>query len=1034
MSEQSNQTSIEELLHHSSWLRGLARSLVQDPHTADDLVQATWNKALENPPRNVDSPKHWLARLLRNTFYSDYRSAKRRTSRESKVAQEDRAADQAQVIERGEINLLLADAVMKLEDPYRTTILMRFHEEQSAAEIGRRLGIPASTVRSHIKRGLAQLRTELSTSWGKDWSHCSAALLSFSTAGHTVLSASKVALVVSAASLIVAPMIWNQSNDFDVEPASMEANLTQVEDEGLITPPPTPMKVAMPVVAGATETRRPSTINAVPPAVDGHVVYKGRAVTEDGNPLPGATFELETSATRRRGPETIPWQQPGTVTTADDGLFELSFQPLPKGVSLKLILSAPGRISRVANWEYLLHDLVSRDLGDVILEKGALLSGKVVCDEGEFPKRKMVVTALGISGYSLFPESPVEYNIYSITDEQGRFEMKEGLPAGAHPLRLSAKGYENVGDMQTEIAEGEIMHEITLHLKQLPFVSGRVVMADGTVPGPVILRKWESPRADGPRSSAWSSTDGTFQLPSTKQSLGDTDFAIQVIDQEGVGVQAKLTEEKFNWGDRDVIIQLDPTLHFDIQVVDDASGKPVEDYAVICREEEIRFSFDTQGVRFNGFHKDGVLRVDNLNLGTHYLQIIPSGNQYTKTQPVEVQGTFLDLAPMVIRLKPMIPITVSLRTESGTPVKGSTVSLQGISRIHPVVSSAVSDENGTCTLMWPHSVDSGVVRVTGAHATVEKKVRNPISNAEGIEITVIASGLVTGTIALAPEAVGKMELYFMRMNGRVIEPPPDELTLKPAEDGSFEINLDPGKYQVIALYPNPYASRIGFGFNGGWTNMEPALTEFVVASGATPELKLDATHFAPAKLTGTITLDGAPAANFPVELILRSLALPMNATATLSGIMTDAQGKFEVNDLMPGAYQVYLKDPGNQPPWSGQLQCNQLAVVRPGKENVVSIDANFSQFKVRPLHPDTKKPMPNSRWTLHLSGYKVLTADESGWILIAPAPQEPVMLTSFGQGKTTFQTKPIKMDSEQTTRAIDCPTTKHTSQVLGGFK
>ncbi len=31
-----------ELFEHAGWLRGLARSLVADDQTADDLVQETW--------------------------------------------------------------------------------------------------------------------------------------------------------------------------------------------------------------------------------------------------------------------------------------------------------------------------------------------------------------------------------------------------------------------------------------------------------------------------------------------------------------------------------------------------------------------------------------------------------------------------------------------------------------------------------------------------------------------------------------------------------------------------------------------------------------------------------------------------------------------------------------------------------------------------------------------------------------------------------------------------------------------------------
>src|SRR5205814_10341316 len=41
----------EELLAHAGWVRALARELVRDASTADDLVQETWLAALRHPPR-----------------------------------------------------------------------------------------------------------------------------------------------------------------------------------------------------------------------------------------------------------------------------------------------------------------------------------------------------------------------------------------------------------------------------------------------------------------------------------------------------------------------------------------------------------------------------------------------------------------------------------------------------------------------------------------------------------------------------------------------------------------------------------------------------------------------------------------------------------------------------------------------------------------------------------------------------------------------------------------------------------------------
>ena len=43
----------EDLLAETKWIRNLARGLVRDSATADDVAQETWVVALERPPSRV---------------------------------------------------------------------------------------------------------------------------------------------------------------------------------------------------------------------------------------------------------------------------------------------------------------------------------------------------------------------------------------------------------------------------------------------------------------------------------------------------------------------------------------------------------------------------------------------------------------------------------------------------------------------------------------------------------------------------------------------------------------------------------------------------------------------------------------------------------------------------------------------------------------------------------------------------------------------------------------------------------------------
>jgi plastocyanin len=65
----------------------------------------------------------------------------------------------------------LVEAVARLAEPYRQTVLLRYFEELSSAEIGERLGIPAATARGRLKTALDLLREDLDRAPGgrKAW-------------------------------------------------------------------------------------------------------------------------------------------------------------------------------------------------------------------------------------------------------------------------------------------------------------------------------------------------------------------------------------------------------------------------------------------------------------------------------------------------------------------------------------------------------------------------------------------------------------------------------------------------------------------------------------------------------------------------------------------------------------------------------------------------------------------------------------------------------------------------------------------------
>ncbi len=161
MSSSPPPVPIDELLRHAAWVRGLARSLVHDDAAADDALQETWTAALRSPPRDADTSRAWLARVVRNAVRARGRADARRVRREEAVARSEGLEATADVVARAEQHRRLVLALMELDEPYRRTLLLRFFEELPPRDVAARMQVPVETVRTRTRRGLALLRERL---------------------------------------------------------------------------------------------------------------------------------------------------------------------------------------------------------------------------------------------------------------------------------------------------------------------------------------------------------------------------------------------------------------------------------------------------------------------------------------------------------------------------------------------------------------------------------------------------------------------------------------------------------------------------------------------------------------------------------------------------------------------------------------------------------------------------------------------------------------------------------------------------------
>jgi RNA polymerase sigma-70 factor (ECF subfamily) len=132
--------------------------VVFDETRVDDVVQQTWLAALERPPRDRSGLRAWLGRVARNFALRASRDEGRRSRRERRAAKPETTPPTVDVVGELAAHRRVVHAVLALQEPYRTTILLRFYKDLPPREIARTMDVPGPTVRTRLRRALDLLR------------------------------------------------------------------------------------------------------------------------------------------------------------------------------------------------------------------------------------------------------------------------------------------------------------------------------------------------------------------------------------------------------------------------------------------------------------------------------------------------------------------------------------------------------------------------------------------------------------------------------------------------------------------------------------------------------------------------------------------------------------------------------------------------------------------------------------------------------------------------------------------------------------
>lgn len=170
MSDGTSFPDLETLRRQEAWLRPVVRALVADD-AASDVLQETWLRRWQRPPREVARADGWLRRVAVRLASTHRRAESRRRRREDEAANLANITTPSltETVERLALQRTVSAAVTALAEPYRTVVLLRFYHGLSVDEVAAKTSTTAANVRQRTHRGLAAIRERLAGELGPDW-------------------------------------------------------------------------------------------------------------------------------------------------------------------------------------------------------------------------------------------------------------------------------------------------------------------------------------------------------------------------------------------------------------------------------------------------------------------------------------------------------------------------------------------------------------------------------------------------------------------------------------------------------------------------------------------------------------------------------------------------------------------------------------------------------------------------------------------------------------------------------------------------
>lgn len=851
----------EQLLAEMGWVRQLARALIKDAALADDLAQDTWIVAAEREPDTTQPLRPWLGRVVRNLVHTGRRSRARRGEREAAFVDERTARTPAELVEHVELQRAVADEVLALAEPYRSTVLLHYVEGHSSAEIARRLGIPDGTVRRRLKVAIDQLRDALAKRTDQPQRGWLAALVPFAmtktSAPIGAIAMKKIVAIVVLLVLLLAigvGVIVHRRGAHDNVATGGTAKSAH------------PRGADGEHGASAQTASIPAWIpraGAPPRRIAGRVVFRGA-------PVGGARVKLGFEGVGERGPvlgltaDTFPTmnvlQVVAEVKSAPDGTFDFGVQP-------------PATLTVSAAADNYATGAVIVDNANPSAKSDQLIVALAAC------KMRLSGTVFDASGGGIAKASILVNGVDGTeSDANGAYRVclspRDNLGPAYVEVRVEADGYGTTHE--TVLAMGDLQHDVRLVPEAI--LVGRVTTSSGDpVEGARVVASAEPQEISRHVASgfAFADSDGRFRI--ARLAPG----AFQMFAQTNGVSSAPLA----------VFAEPATTSH-EIQIVLDR--KPL----ARVRGHVYKANAPVGGVLIQAVRDDGPAGgVMSQADGSFVFDGMPYGKTrfFVSPNAAEASGQVDVDRPQIDDVRVDLKKAASIHghvTRKGTPVAGASV----VCTPPPQATffgpqpATTTDASGAFVL----DVAAGMGQLTAWDNSKKAFAVHTVEVApdedKAVDIELDSSGEVIGTVV--NEAGGAVAGVYMRLD--ITDGSGDMCESMTDAKGQFDCTMLTGGEYRATVTPTPGA-RQGFAAAQGGQ----LATIHVPRDGAVTGVVL-AIKDERLAIRGTVVDDtGAPLSDVHVAAMF-----PGQSTMDVPSTLTDAAGRFEIANLARGTYSL----------------------------------------------------------------------------------------------------------------------------------